>query len=93
MMVDGIPFPLVELSPWAILGFTIILLLTGRIRPKSALDEVRKDLEYWRQLALSSAEVVRQQSDTLAKFKESTELQKLVMKALQEQAQGAEVEK
>ena len=95
MMVDGIPFPLVEFSPWAILGFTIVLLLTGRLRPKSALDEVRKDLEYWRELAMNSAEVVRTQAGTISKFKESTELQKLVMTTLQEQAQqvGGEVER
>jgi hypothetical protein len=45
-MLDGIP--LETYTPAALLGITVILLLVGRIVPKSTLTEKIKEAERWR---------------------------------------------
>lgn len=45
-MLDGIP--LLDLTPAALVGVTVILLLTGRLVPKTTLDDKIQEVGQWR---------------------------------------------
>lgn len=45
-MLDGIP--ILEFTPAALLGFAVLLLLTGRLVPRTHLTDVQKECERWR---------------------------------------------
>ena len=46
-MFDGVP--ILDLSSSAILGITVILILTGRIVPKHTCDNLREEVKSWRE--------------------------------------------
>lgn len=51
-MIDGIPVGV--LTPSALLGVVVLLILTGRLVPRSALVAERKRAEAWEQFARDS---------------------------------------
>jgi hypothetical protein len=59
-VIDGIPFS--ALSASALLGITILLLLTGRLVPRSVLKDKTDEAERWR-LAYESERTARGISD------------------------------
>lgn len=48
-MLDGLPVPLYSLTAPTLLGITILLLLTGRIVPRSTLRDKSLEAEKWRE--------------------------------------------
>lgn len=60
-MFEGIP--IVGLTPAALLGITVLLLLTGRLVPRIALKDKTEEAERWR-LAYEAEREARATSDT-----------------------------
>lgn len=54
MELSGLP--LVGLTAPALLGLTVLLLLTGRIVPRSTLDDKSRESDQWRQAYLDERE-------------------------------------
>lgn len=50
-MFEGIPLgpAIVASSPWVLLALTVLLLLTGRIVPRSTLADMKEDRDAWRE--------------------------------------------
>lgn len=46
-MVDGLP--IIQFTPSVLLGFAILLLLTGRLVPRSFYQDKIKEAEQWKQ--------------------------------------------
>ena len=47
-MLDGIPFPIVEVSPWALVAMFVILVATGRLVPRRTYDDKAHESNEWR---------------------------------------------
>jgi len=61
-MIDGIPIPVIALTPSALLGLTVLFILIGRLVPRSVYMDKVRECEKW-QKAYELAEKGRSTSD------------------------------
>jgi cell division septum initiation protein DivIVA len=84
-------FPWGQVSASAVLFFAIVLVLTGRLVPRSALKDAERVRDEWRQMFKDSqgnvTELVRQQSDLLIIGKSSETMLREIVDANRQQRQ------
>ena len=77
-MIEGIPVG--DLGPWGIVAIIVMLVLFGKLAPKSRLDEKDEQIRYWR----DAYENERERSDIWAGHaKRVMEGQKLVIEVIE----------
>lgn len=64
-MIDGLPIPIEVLTPSALLGVAVLMLLSGRLWTNAAFREKCKESNQWREAYLNEREA-RQTSDNQA---------------------------
>lgn len=91
MGIDGISLTLGEWSIAGLLALVVILILSGRLVPKSTLDAQKKETDYWRETFFKSQETNQVLANALSEITESARTQDQVMKSIQKRnTEGAE---
>ena len=92
-MLDGIPLTFGELTPWGILTLVVIMLLTGRLIPRSTHADVIAQRDHWQGIASTALDVnvkhantMNTQSEALRLQVEGSEMTAKIMQAIQDNA-------
>lgn len=98
-MFESIPLPLIELTPWGLLGLVVLLLMTGRLVPRVTHLDVVAQRDHWQGVASTALEVNTKNSNTMNTQAEALRLQvegseftAKIMQAIQDNAAAQKVE-
>ncbi|WP_394253626.1 hypothetical protein [Arthrobacter pityocampae] len=93
-MFEALPFPLVELTPWGLLGLVVFYLMTGRLIPRATHIETVAQRDHWQGVATAALDVNTKHSNIMATQAEALRLQvegsemtAKIMQAIQDAAQ------
>jgi hypothetical protein len=78
------PADITQWGPGTLLVLVVILILTGRLVPKSALDDQKKETAMWRTAAQTEQQTNISNSATIANYAEAALVTEKVMSTLQE---------
>jgi hypothetical protein len=78
------PADITQWGPGTLLVLVVILILTGRLVPRSALEDQRKETALWRTAAQTEQATNIKNADTIANYAEAALVTQKVMTALQE---------
>jgi hypothetical protein len=79
-----VPTDITQWGAGTLLVLVVILILTGRLVPRSVLHDQQKQTEIWRTTALTEQATNVKNADTIANYAESALVTQKVMTALQE---------
>lgn len=96
-MLEAIPFPIVELTPWGLLGLVVFYLMTGRLIPRATHLETVAQRDHWQGVATTALDVnaknavtMNIQADALKLQVEGSEMTAKIVQAIQDAAKMAE---
>lgn len=83
--MDAVPWEFLGgLTPPALLGLAVWLILTGRIVPKATYESMERSRDHWQETALKSVETIAVQARTIEKQTVIGDTATKVMDAVQE---------
>jgi hypothetical protein len=95
-MLEAIPFPIVELTPWGLLGLAFFFLMTGRLIPRATHLDVVAQRDHWQGVATTTLDVnnkhssiMNTQAEALRLQVEGSEMTAKIMQAIQDNAHAA----
>lgn len=83
-MIDGIPLPLVELTPWGLTGLCVLLILFGKLVPAVSVRALERQKEHWRDTAEKLRDTNAVQAETIRSQLAIGETVEKVMHAVQD---------
>lgn len=84
--MDVSSWHLLDLTPSALLGMVVVLLLTGRLFPRKAVDDANRDRDYWRQAHTVSEQVRAEQKEQITELLEQSRLTVQLLQGIRDAA-------
>lgn len=86
-MFEGIPLTLGEWSVAGLLALVVIMILTGKLVPKSTLDSQKQESDYWRETFFKSQQTNQVLANALTEITESAKTQEQVLLTIEKRNQ------